>query len=53
MIENSGGHVASSVSSKTDYVVVGVDPGSKLTAAKKLGVQALGEEEFIRLVGSI
>jgi DNA ligase (NAD+) len=53
MIENSGGHVASSVSSKTDYVVVGVDPGSKLNTAKKLGIQTLREEEFIRLVGSI
>ncbi|TSA21714.1 NAD-dependent DNA ligase LigA [bacterium] len=53
MIENSGGHVASSVSSKTDYVVVGVDPGSKLNTAKKLGIQTLQEEEFIRLVGSI
>lgn len=53
MVEDSGGHVASSVSSKTDYVVVGVDPGSKLDKAKKLGVQTLREEEFIRLVGSI
>jgi DNA ligase (NAD+) len=52
MIENSGGHVASSVSSKTDYVVVGVDPGSKLNTAQKLGVQTLREEEFIRLVES-
>jgi len=53
MVENSGGHVASSVSSKTDYVVVGVDPGSKLNTAKKLGIQTLREEEFIKLVGSI
>ncbi|MBF8293781.1 MAG: ligA [Bacteroidetes bacterium] len=52
MIENSGGHVASSVSSKTDYVVVGIDPGSKLNTAQKLGVQTLREEEFIRLVQS-
>ncbi|MDP2887190.1 MAG: NAD-dependent DNA ligase LigA [Ignavibacteria bacterium] len=52
MIENSGGHVASSVSSKTDYVVVGIDPGSKLNTAQKLGVQTLREEEFIRLVES-
>jgi DNA ligase (NAD+) len=53
MIENSGGRVVASVSGKTDYVVVGVDPGSKLNTAKKLGVQTLREEEFIRLVGSM
>jgi NAD-dependent DNA ligase len=33
-------------------VVVGVDPGSKLNTAQKLGVQTLREEEFIRLVES-
>ncbi len=52
MIEDSGGHVASSVSSKTDYVVVGADPGSKHDKAKKLGVQIVEEEEFVRLVKS-
>ena len=53
MIEDSGGHVASSVSSKTDYVVAGVDPGSKLDKAKKLGVRIVEEDEFVRLVNSI
>ncbi len=50
MIEDSGGHVVSSVSSKTDYVVVGADPGSKHDKAKKLGVRIVEEEEFVRLV---
>ena len=50
MIEDAGGHVTSSVSSKTDYVVVGEDAGSKLEKARKLGIQTLGEDEFVRLV---
>lgn len=52
MIQDAGGHVAASVSSKTDYVVVGADAGSKLDKATKLGIQTIGEEEFIRFVNS-
>ena len=49
-IEELGGKVASSVSSKTDYVVVGEEAGSKLDKAKKLGIQTLDERSFLKLI---
>jgi DNA ligase (NAD+) len=42
--------VSSSVSKNTDYVVVGEDSGSKLDKAKKLGVQTLDEDSFLKLM---
>lgn len=45
-----GGSVADSVSKKTDFVVVGENPGSKAEKAKELGVPVLSEEEFLRMV---
>jgi DNA ligase (NAD+) len=48
-IRNLGGSASSSVSSKTDYVVVGDNAGSKLEEAKRLGVKILSEEEFNNL----
>jgi DNA ligase (NAD+) len=46
-----GATVSGSVSKKTDYVVVGEDPGSKATKAGKLGVTLLNEKEFLKLLG--
>jgi len=51
-IEELGGRVASSVSSRTDFVVLGADAGSKFDKAKKLGVRTIDEEEFSKLVRS-
>ena len=45
-----GGKFLSAVSSKTDYVVVGENPGSKFDKAKKLGVKTIGEDEFLKLI---
>ncbi len=50
-IRNAGGKVASSVSKKTDYVVVGEEPGSKADKAKELGVTILDEAGFTGLLG--
>jgi len=50
-IEDRGGEVSSAVSSKTDYVIVGENPGSKAARAHQLGVSTLSEEEFLSLFG--
>jgi len=51
IIEDMGGRVSSSVSKKTDYVIVGKDPGSKYDNALKLGVKTINEAEFKKLIG--
>ncbi|HYN91891.1 MAG TPA: NAD-dependent DNA ligase LigA [Thermoleophilaceae bacterium] len=50
-IEAAGGKVTGSVSKKTDYVVAGEDPGSKLTKAQELGTEILDEDGLLRLLG--
>jgi DNA ligase (NAD+) len=51
LVQQHGGKVSGSVSKKTDYVVVGTDPGSKYGKAKELGVTILEEKEFEKLLG--
>ena len=51
MIESLGGKVTASVSSKTDYLVIGESPGSKLDKARKLNIATLNEQEFMKLIG--
>lgn len=50
MIRKAGGDVSSSVSRKTDYLLVGENPGSKYDKAKELGVKIINEEEFTQLL---
>ncbi len=49
-IHARGGKASSSVSEKTDYVVVGENPGSKLDKARSLGVKTISEAEFRELL---
>lgn len=51
IVESLGGRVASTVSRRVDYVVVGKDPGEKFRKAQELGIPILTEEEFRKLVG--
>jgi DNA ligase (NAD+) len=52
LVQQHGGKISGSVSKKTDYVVVGTDPGSKYDKAKDLGVPILTESEFDKLLNS-
>jgi hypothetical protein len=49
-IRQHGGNVGSSVSSRTDYVLAGDDPGSKVDKARKLGVSVIDEGEFRKMI---
>jgi DNA ligase (NAD+) len=46
-----GGRVTATVSKKTDYVVVGTDPGSKVEKAKKLGIEVVTEKKLKQMLG--
>ena len=51
LIDASGGRVTGSVSKKTDFVLAGADPGSKLDKANELGVPVIDETEFKKMLG--
>jgi DNA ligase (NAD+) len=51
LIEKCGGRVASSVSKKTNYLIVGKGAGSKLDKAKSLGIKILSEQDFRKMLG--
>ena len=50
LVERHGGRATGSVSNKTDYVIYGEDPGSKLDKARELGVEVLDEAKFLKLL---
>ncbi|MEW5805268.1 MAG: NAD-dependent DNA ligase LigA [Patescibacteria group bacterium] len=50
-VKQLGGEVSELISRKTNYLVVGKNPGSKLAKAEKLGVKVISEAEFLRLIG--
>ncbi len=52
LVQQHGGKISGSVSKKTDYVVVGTDPGSKYDKAKELGVTILTESDFEKLLNA-
>lgn len=49
-IRSLGGNVSESVSKKTDFVVVGANPGSKYEKAKQLNIKIIDEKEFLKIV---
>ena len=52
-IKDLGGEVSESVSSKVNYLVLGLNPGSKYEKAKKLGLKIIKEKEFLKLIKAI
>jgi len=50
LIRRLGAHPSGSISRKTDFLLAGKEPGSKLTKAKELGIKVLSESEFEKLI---
>jgi len=51
IIISLGGNVSTSVSRKTDYLICGEEPGSKLEKARALGIKIISEKEFLAMIG--
>jgi DNA ligase (NAD+) len=51
LIHQAGGKAVSSVSSNTDLLVVGTEPGKKIERARQLGVKTIQEKQFLKLLG--
>lgn len=51
LIENNGGKVSTSISAKTNYLLMGDNPGSKEQKALSLGVEIINEQQFYNLIG--
>jgi DNA ligase (NAD+) len=51
-IKDNGGKISSSVSKKTDFVLAGTDPGSKLDKANQLGVKVINEKQFLDMINT-
>jgi DNA ligase (NAD+) len=52
-VKELGGTAKSNVTKKTNYVVAGEDPGSKLTKAQGMGIEVIDEDDFIKLLGHV
>ena len=50
-VKQAGGKTSSSVSKKTDFVLAGKEPGSKIDKAQQLGVKIIDEKHFLKLIG--
>lgn len=50
LVESFGGKVSGSVSKQTNFVVIGIDPGTKANKAKQLGVKTISEQEFKKML---
>ena len=50
VIRQAGGKSSSSVSKKTDFVLAGENPGSKLDKARKLGIEVIDEKQFLKMI---
>jgi DNA ligase (NAD+) len=51
IVKDMGGRVTTSVSKKTDYLILGKEPGSKYDKALRLGIDILNETDFKKMVG--